>query len=282
MMRHIIPFLIFTSSVLATIIETFSDHNCQDSILSLTTHNGYISNGYPNGTCTRFDEAGKISSFQLIEADPGCTGEIYLPTHDTLTADLSVTIYANDTTPDDTCSATVIELAQPPPACYNASWVYFSIDECAPPKPISTSSLSSAATPSPSSAATPSSSLAAVLFSSAAAPSSSPTAVSSISSTPQVGLDHTTKTILGGVFGGVAGILLFVVLFSLGYYIGRHRKRHNLTSEEHTKATETPSTLAEATTPSIGTQGAEVELEGHQRRVEVEAASNPIFELVSA
>lgn len=40
-----------------------------------------------------------------------------------------VTVYGNDTT-DLTCSATILQFAEPT-TCYNSSWIYLSIDNCA-------------------------------------------------------------------------------------------------------------------------------------------------------
>ena len=161
---------------------------------------------------------------------------------------LSVTIYGNDTKPNEICSADLVEIAQPPPTCYNASWVYFSIDECTPLNSTSATSLPSAAFPS----------------SPIATFSSTTAAIASASSMQEAASDHRTRTILGGGFGGIAAILLLVALFSLGYYIRRRRKRHISTSKKQIKAIETSGT---------------VELEGQHGRVVAEAPSNIISEL---
>lgn len=55
-----------------TIISTFSDASCQDSLRSLDGPNGY-----PNGTCTPLATSGTYDSFQLVGIDPGCEGMLF-------------------------------------------------------------------------------------------------------------------------------------------------------------------------------------------------------------
>jgi hypothetical protein len=60
----------FSSLVHArSLISTFADANCQESITSLDGPNGY-----PNGTCTDFRRSGQYGSFQVVGLDAGCAG----------------------------------------------------------------------------------------------------------------------------------------------------------------------------------------------------------------
>ncbi|KAN0085126.1 hypothetical protein V8E54_001593 [Elaphomyces granulatus] len=105
----------------ATQIATFTDNQCKNSFRSL---NG--PNGYPNGTCTNLRFNGPVGSFQVVQEDTGC----------------AVTIYGNDTIATEPCSATVLQFANVA-QCYNASWVYYSIDGCSIPSSESASPNSS-------------------------------------------------------------------------------------------------------------------------------------------
>ncbi|KIW01945.1 uncharacterized protein PV09_06783 [Verruconis gallopava] len=93
----------------ASIISTFSDSNCQDSVTSL-----YGPNGYPNGTCTDIRRSGPYGSFQIVGLDPGCT----------------VTLYMFDNT-TDICGGFQDEHTQIA-VCYNSTWAFYSIDFCDP------------------------------------------------------------------------------------------------------------------------------------------------------
>lgn len=53
----------------ATVIETFSDKQCQTSSDSLDGPNGY-----PDGECTQFGRQGDFGSFKVIREDTGCLG----------------------------------------------------------------------------------------------------------------------------------------------------------------------------------------------------------------
>ncbi|EFQ99223.1 hypothetical protein MGYG_02237 [Nannizzia gypsea CBS 118893] len=97
----------------ASSIATFSDENCQDSLSSFDGPNGY-----PNGTCSRLDRSGKYGSFQAVNLDDGC----------------SVTLYGRDDIAGQPCSSSVVQVAEIA-ACYNSSWIFYSIDECTAPAP---------------------------------------------------------------------------------------------------------------------------------------------------
>jgi hypothetical protein len=66
--------LLYSCTVFATEIATFSDDNCKDSLNSMPGPNGY-----PNGTCTQLMEGGIFGSFQIVQEDPGCDGELNTP-----------------------------------------------------------------------------------------------------------------------------------------------------------------------------------------------------------
>lgn len=93
----------------------------------------------------------------------------------------TVTIYGHDSDPDSPCSSTTYQLAELA-TCYNASWVYYSIDMCTLPMPGSTSTSTS----------------------SAAAATVTVSASSSSS-------NH-TGAIVGGIVGGVGGLALILGL----------------------------------------------------------------------
>ncbi|KAI8938900.1 hypothetical protein NX059_004757 [Plenodomus lindquistii] len=156
---YALSFLTFVRfSQCASQIALFTDDSCKNSLRGMTGPNGY-----PNGTCTDLRRTGPYGSFQVVGLDEGC----------------AVTIYKNDTTTDP-CSG-FASLATPI-ACYNSTYVYYSIDMCLP----GGAQASSVPTPSPSTTPT--------------------------SSGPSAG------AIAGSVVGGVVGlgiiiaIILFVVL----------------------------------------------------------------------
>ncbi|KAF2103610.1 hypothetical protein NA57DRAFT_53125 [Rhizodiscina lignyota] len=163
----------------STNIATFSDSNCQQSFQNLQGPNGY-----PNGTCTALNTQGSYGSFQVVDEDPGCT----------------VTIYGKDATPDS-CSSTSLQFAEIA-MCYNASWVYYSIDACLRPGTAAYSSALSA-----SSAASTSSA--------AAATSSSSSSTSHSSHSSPIG------PIVGGVVGGV---LVGMLVLGGGFFLLRRRR----------------------------------------------------------
>ncbi|KAF2144360.1 uncharacterized protein K452DRAFT_266110 [Aplosporella prunicola CBS 121167] len=101
----------------ATKISTFTDTNCQHSSQILDGPNGY-----PDGVCSKLVRNGPFSSFQVIQADDGC----------------SVTIYGADTD-EQSCSSDRKEFAKKL-KCYGNEWVYYSIDMCFNPDSNSTTS----------------------------------------------------------------------------------------------------------------------------------------------
>ncbi|KAF2438969.1 hypothetical protein P171DRAFT_502090 [Karstenula rhodostoma CBS 690.94] len=91
----------------ASNIATFEDQKCKESKENM---NG--PNGYPNGTCMPLDKKGSYKSFQIVGLDGGC----------------SVTLYGKDSDPGSPCSSeTQLEFPRIG-TCYNASWLYYSID----------------------------------------------------------------------------------------------------------------------------------------------------------
>jgi len=168
--------LVFATAVLHRVsgstIATFTDDQCKNSFQSIQAENGY-----PNGTCLRLADNGKFGSFQVVGLDPGC----------------SATIYGADAEEFVPCSSTALQFAQLA-TCYNASWVYYSVDACTPPQSSSISRDPTRATSSPSA-------------SSNAANTSS---------------KSNTGAIVGGVVGGVGGLALIgLALFFV------HRRRRN-------------------------------------------------------
>lgn len=104
---------------------------------------------------------------------------------------LSATIYGADAEEFVPCSSTALQFAQIA-ACYNASWVYYSVDMCTPPNP----------TINPS----------------------RPTGTSNEAKNSN---KNNTGAIVGGVVGGVGGLALIGLAFFLVHR--RHRnKKHAL------------------------------------------------------
>ncbi|KAI0454466.1 hypothetical protein F5B21DRAFT_475484 [Xylaria acuta] len=102
----------------ATTILTFSDRGCH-------TRSGSISvkDSPGSGACTRLTSG--YTSFMIGKLGDGC----------------AVTIYGHDPK-DSICSATNLTLAETT-VCYNSSWIYFSVDNCAPLGTTSLESVSS-------------------------------------------------------------------------------------------------------------------------------------------
>jgi len=165
-----------------SIIATFSDTNCQESITSLDGPNGY-----PNGSCTDFRRSGTYGSFQVVGLDAGC----------------AVTIYVDDLS-GDICSGPlqVASIAQ----CYNATWAFYSIDMCDPAGAGNTNipTLPSTAISSTSSTTSLSS------IDSAAAASASSASASATAASSSGGSN--TGAIVGGVVGGVLGLAAIIGL----------------------------------------------------------------------
>ncbi|KAI1179509.1 hypothetical protein F4777DRAFT_433986 [Nemania sp. FL0916] len=91
----------------ASSIITFSDKDCYGTSTPIT-----VQDTTGSGECTRLTEGYK--SFMIGTLGDGC----------------GVTIYGDDPK-DPICSATNNTLAETS-VCYNSTWTYFSVDECAP------------------------------------------------------------------------------------------------------------------------------------------------------
>ncbi|EUC39638.1 hypothetical protein COCMIDRAFT_10292 [Bipolaris oryzae ATCC 44560] len=156
--------------VSSSIIATFTDDQCKNAFQSFT-----VENGYPNGTCSRLADNGKYGSFQVVGLDPGC----------------SATIYGADAEEFVPCSSTALQFAQIA-SCYNASWVYYSVDMCTPPNP-----------------------------------TINPSRPTGASNEPNNSNKNNTGAIVGGVVGGVGGLALIGLTFFV-VYRRRRNKKHAL------------------------------------------------------
>ncbi|RMZ70611.1 transmembrane alpha-helix domain-containing [Pyrenophora seminiperda CCB06] len=172
--------LVFAAAILHRVsgstFATFTDDQCKNSFQSIQAENGY-----PNGTCLRLADNGKFGSFQLVGLDPGC----------------SATIYGADAEEFVPCSSTALQFAQLA-TCYNASWVYYSVDSCTPPQSSSISRAPSRATSTPSSTPNPSSK------------------------------NNHIGAIVGGVIGGVCAL----ALIGLAVFLVLRRRRNKKTALE--------------------------------------------------
>lgn len=99
-----------------------------------------------------------------------------------------MTIYGHDADPDEPCSSQTTKVAELA-TCYNASWVYYSIDMCTLPLPGSTTSPAVAA--------------------------------ATVTVTASSSSNH-TGAIVGGIVGGVAGVAL---ILGLGWWLLWSRRR---------------------------------------------------------
>ncbi|OJD32496.1 uncharacterized protein BKCO1_37000195 [Diplodia corticola] len=114
--RNLIPLLVLAS--FAALSVSSEIHIFRDAQCTQTQNNITGPNGYPDGSCTLFSQwasGNNYSSFQVGDLDPGCT----------------VAIYGDDIN-TFICSSKVFEIAEVG-KCYNASWVYYSIDGCISP-----------------------------------------------------------------------------------------------------------------------------------------------------
>lgn len=188
---------------LSSNIATFFDGKCKNSDQNL---NG--PNGYPNGTCTLLDRKGPFESFQVVDLDPGCTGMDLVSMRPRPRLTTSVTLYGKDSDPDSPCSSQVLLEVDRVATCYNASWIYYSIDFCDPPEDdVRTSSTSTIA-------------------SATSIASASSTISSTASVAPQASRKKRTGAIAGSVVGGVCALAIVAALVFL--YIRRsqaHQRR---------------------------------------------------------
>jgi hypothetical protein len=133
-----------------------------------------------------------------------------------------VTLYANDENPDEPCSSdTQLEFPRIA-SCYNASWIYYSIDFCSPPSLVSSSSSNA---PSPSSSSSASS-----------LPSASNTPSSTSTSSPEPARTSHTGAIAGGIVGGVCGLAL---ISGLVFFLVRRRGKSRQQAESQQGDTST-------------------------------------------
>ncbi|KAI5917333.1 hypothetical protein F4810DRAFT_696849 [Camillea tinctor] len=138
---------------------TFTDDACRTYAETLIGKDSF-----PSGGCTNFlqQATSSFGSFMINTVDPGC----------------GVTIYGSDTD-SRPCSAT-LKIVADSTQCYNASWQYYSVDNCTPLTP--TSSIGGPST-------------------------STPTAVSTTaSSTPEVNI--------GAIIGGSAAVAISITVVS--------------------------------------------------------------------
>ncbi|KAF1954192.1 hypothetical protein CC80DRAFT_129864 [Byssothecium circinans] len=171
-------FFVLGFGVWGSDITTYSDGECKKSFNNL-----HAVNGYPDGVCTQLGMSsnGTPRTFQLARLDDGC----------------AVTIYGANEGPDP-CSSSLKIVAQIG-TCYNASWVYYSIDGCV--QPSASSIILPTTTPTPTSTSTPIATATVANYD--ASPTTTPI------SAP--GTSH-TGAVVGGITGGVAA---FAVLLAL-------------------------------------------------------------------
>jgi hypothetical protein len=145
----------------------------------------------------------------------------------------AVTIYEKDN--EDECSSTAFKQFAVVPTCYNASWIYYSIDLCNNP---------SGPTTLPNPSDTPSDT-----------PASSQTSTPTNSSAPQTSSNGHTGAIAGGVVGGVCGLALVAGLI---IFLMRRRRRHGQQQpvDQETRATAPTELSPQDTKHEMYTQGA--------------------------
>jgi hypothetical protein len=143
-----------------------------------------------------------------------------------------VTIYEKDN--DDQCSETAFKQFAVVPTCYNASWIYYSIDLCNNP---------SGPTTLPNPLSTPSNT-----------PANSPTSTPTDTSTPKTSSNSHTGAIAGGIVGGVCGLALVAGLI---FFLMRRRKRRSQQQpvDQETQATALTELSPQDTKHEMYTQG---------------------------
>ncbi|KAK7189027.1 hypothetical protein DPSP01_004135 [Paraphaeosphaeria sporulosa] len=187
-----ILFLTCISGILGSGITTFIDDQCKTSHEPLE-----VKNGYPDGVCTALKIKNGLEAFQIVQLDPGCAVTLYGPNDDSGQA----------------CSSPVKivgELA----ACYNSSWIYYSVDNCFKPNSVSSSALVL-----PTVAASPSSTLSSSSSTSSPSPTSSASSSKSTTTPPPTKNTDTSHTpaIIGAIIGSVAicAALIALLVFCL-------------------------------------------------------------------
>ncbi|KAF2703085.1 hypothetical protein K504DRAFT_486061 [Pleomassaria siparia CBS 279.74] len=188
----------------ASSIATYNETKCMKGLENM---NG--PNGYPEGICTLLPLK-SFQAFQIQGLDPGC----------------GVTLYGEDTT-SDPCSSDVKILGKIA-TCYNATWVYYSIDGCDIPS----------ITPSPTSISLPSSTSLPISSSPASSSTSSSGSASSPSATPApAASSNRLSLIIGASIGGVGAVALMAMAALL---FVRHRRSRSNTAPPVPPAYELP------------------------------------------
>ncbi|KAI0972942.1 hypothetical protein F4678DRAFT_427416 [Xylaria arbuscula] len=166
----------------ASSILTFSDRNCGTLLSTID-----VKDTTGSGECTRLTSGFK--SLMIGTLGDGC----------------SATIYGHDSE-NSICSATNNSLAVPS-VCYNSTWIYFSVDVCAPNA--TTSELASKSTSTTSTIA-------------------SATLSTTSTSTPTTTPESTTNGVnIGAVVGGtVSGIFVLALVVGAGLYFFWFRPKH--------------------------------------------------------
>ncbi|KAI1295104.1 hypothetical protein F5Y03DRAFT_399362 [Xylaria venustula] len=165
---------VIVPSIGASSILTFSDRNCGTLLSTID-----VKDTTGSGECTRLTSGYK--SLMIGTLGDGC----------------SATIYGHDSE-NSICSATNNSLAVPS-VCYNSSWIYFSVDVCAPNA--TTSELASKSTATTSAIAT----------------STLSTASTSTSTTAPGSTNNGVN--IGAVVGGtVSGVFVLAVVVGAGLY----------------------------------------------------------------
>ncbi|KAI1115423.1 hypothetical protein F5Y14DRAFT_129058 [Nemania sp. NC0429] len=182
----------------ASSILTFADQECRVFSKSIT-----VGDSTGSGDCTMLTPG--YSSFMIGN----------------LGVDCAVTIYGHDPT-DPICSATYNAIADT--ICYNSTWAYFSVDNCAP-SDTSSSSSTSATSQSTSVTRTTSTSLvtSATQTKSTTSTSSSATTTPEPEPEPEPASDGVD---IGAIVGGtISGVFVVAVLVGLALYFFWFRPR---------------------------------------------------------
>ncbi|KAF2448458.1 hypothetical protein P171DRAFT_440832 [Karstenula rhodostoma CBS 690.94] len=192
-------FLACISGILGSGITTFTDDQCKKSHEPLN-----VKNGYPEGLCLPLKITGSLEAFQIVQLDPGC----------------AVTLYGPNDESGQACSSP-LKIVGEFAACYNSSWIYYSVDGCFSPKSTSSSVLvlpTAAASPSStrSSSSTSSASSSSSTSSSSSASASTSTSISTPPPTKDTDTSH-TPAIIGAIIGSVAicAALIALLVFCL-------------------------------------------------------------------
>ncbi|KAI1128216.1 hypothetical protein F5Y10DRAFT_179812 [Nemania abortiva] len=178
------------SLVRASTILTYTDTNCTDLSKTIT-----VKDSTGSGECTKLTSG--FGSFMITTLGDGC----------------SATIYGHDDE-DSICSATNNSLADTT-TCYNSTWIYFSVDDCA-----------SVDTSSSTSTSTSTSSILATSIASTTSVTSS-TSTTSTATTTATAQPTTNAVNVGAVVGGtISGVFVVAILAGLAFYFFWFRPKH--------------------------------------------------------